>query len=194
MSSSNPSTRDRILSATQDLLEAGRVAEVRMADIAKLAGISRQALYLHFPTRAELLVATTRYLDERQGIDAIVEDRVMGASGTARLEAFITIWGNHIPHIQGVARALIQMQDSDAEAAAAWNNRMAAVRRLCKRCIDSLRNEGLLAPGYTPKQATDFLFMLVSVPNWITLVQDSGWSQRTYVAHIKETATRMLVV
>ncbi len=118
----------------------------------------------------------------------------MGASGVERMDAFITIWGNHIPHIQGVARALMLMQDSDAEAAAAWDNRMTAVRRLCKRCIDSLREDGRLATGYTPKQAGDFLFMLVSVPNWITLVRDSGWSQKTYVAQIQETARRMLVV
>lgn len=35
-----------------------------MGDIAAAAGISRQAVYLHIASRTELLVATTRYLDE----------------------------------------------------------------------------------------------------------------------------------
>ena len=37
---------------------------VRMGDIAAAAGISRQAVYLHIASRTQLLVATTRYLDE----------------------------------------------------------------------------------------------------------------------------------
>lgn len=193
MSSKNPSTRDRILKSTQDLLEAGRVAEVRMADIAKLAGISRQALYLHFPNRAELLVATTRYLDEVQGIDARVEADVMGTEGVQRLNAFLENWGTHIPHIQGVASALMQMMDSDAEAAAAWENRMTAIRRLCKRCIDSLQDAGKLTDDLNRKQAVDTLYMLVSVRNWEVLVKDCGWSQQAYLRHIKRTAHRVLL-
>ncbi|MEM6306203.1 MAG: TetR/AcrR family transcriptional regulator [Pseudomonadota bacterium] len=193
MSSTNLATRDRILKATQDLMEQGRVAEVRMSDIAKHAKISRQALYLHFPNRAELLVATTRYLDDVQGIDARVEAQVMGASGIARLDAFIEIWFGHIPHIQGVAKALMQMQGSDKEADAAWQNRMTAVRRLCKSCVESLREEGRLADGYTSKQAVDVLFMLVSVPNWLLMVQSCGWSQKTYLTQTRATAHRMLL-
>lgn len=52
-------TRTRILKSSLELLEASQGKGVRMTDIAKGAGISRQALYLHFATRAELLIATT---------------------------------------------------------------------------------------------------------------------------------------
>ncbi len=64
MSRDSPDTRTRILKATLDLLEEGTGSAVRMSDIAKKAAISRQAIYLHFRTRAELLIATTHYLDE----------------------------------------------------------------------------------------------------------------------------------
>jgi AcrR family transcriptional regulator len=70
MSSENPDTRTRILESAWKLLEAGGGSEVRMSDIAKDAGISRQAVYLHFPKRADLLIATTRYIDEVNDIDA----------------------------------------------------------------------------------------------------------------------------
>jgi AcrR family transcriptional regulator len=36
-----------------------------MSDIAKAAGLSRQAVYLHFPNRAELLISATKHLDEK---------------------------------------------------------------------------------------------------------------------------------
>jgi AcrR family transcriptional regulator len=64
MSSPNPDTRKRILQATADLLTEGGGAGVRMSDIAKRAGISRQAVYLHFANRADLLIAATFYVDE----------------------------------------------------------------------------------------------------------------------------------
>ena len=69
MSSEGPDTRTRILNAAWSLLESGRGAGVRMSDIAKEAGISRQALYLHFPNRADLLVATTQHVDAVKDID-----------------------------------------------------------------------------------------------------------------------------
>ena len=69
MPSANFDTRERILNAAWKLLEADKAASVRMGDIAKEAGISRQALYLHFSTRAELLVATARYLDDVKNVD-----------------------------------------------------------------------------------------------------------------------------
>ena len=62
-------TRTRILDSAWKALEEGPGASVRMADIARRAGISRQAIYLHFPARTELLIATTRYIDEIKQID-----------------------------------------------------------------------------------------------------------------------------
>ena len=64
MSSENSETRTRILKAAWTLLEASRGRGVKMGDIASAAGVSRQAVYLHFATRADLLIATTHYVDE----------------------------------------------------------------------------------------------------------------------------------
>ena len=64
VSSGNPETRKNILNSAWKLLEAAQGREVRMTDIAREAGVSRQALYLHFPARSVLLVATPRHIDE----------------------------------------------------------------------------------------------------------------------------------
>ena len=72
MSSEMNPTRERILDSTLQLLESGGGSKVRMSDIARQAGVSRQAVYLHYPSRAELLVAATRHLDERLQIVRIV--------------------------------------------------------------------------------------------------------------------------
>ena len=69
MSGEQRETRTRILAATWQLLEEKSGKEVRMQDIARAAGISRQAVYFHFKSRSELLVATTHYVDEIRDVD-----------------------------------------------------------------------------------------------------------------------------
>ena len=129
MSSHKIETRYRILKAALKLLEASQGKGVRMTDIAKRAGITRQALYLHFSTRAELLIATTYYLDEIKAIDERLVPSRTAQSGIERLDAFIEAWGTYIPEIHGIAKALIAMRDTDEAAANAWDERMQDVRQ-----------------------------------------------------------------
>lgn len=193
MSSENPTTRERILKSAWELLEDGTGSAVRMSDIAKRAGISRQALYLHFPNRADLLVATTRYLDEVNAVDARLAASRGAASGAERLAAFVEAWGNYIPEIYGVAKALMAMQESDAEARAAWADRMQAVRHGCRAAVDALQNDGSLAGDLTPETATDLLWTLLSVRNWEQLRHDCGWSQAQYIATMQRAARQLLI-
>ncbi|MCY6379451.1 TetR/AcrR family transcriptional regulator [Hoeflea prorocentri] len=194
MSSDNLETRERILQSAWKLLEDGTASAVRMSDIAKAAGVSRQAVYLHFPKRAELLVAMTRYLDEVKNVDGRLEKSRGARSGRDRLDAFVEAWGNYIPEIYGVAKALLAMKDTDLEAEMAWNNRMEAVRQGCEAAVRDLKRDGDLMDGLTQKQATELLWMLLSVRNWEQLTRECGWSQKQYIKLVKSAARRMLVV
>ncbi|MEE2879716.1 MAG: TetR/AcrR family transcriptional regulator, partial [Pseudomonadota bacterium] len=166
MSSENLETRERILRACWRLLEENPGSAVRMSDIAKAAGISRQALYLHFPARADLLVATARYLDGVLNVDERLTASRTASSGRARLDAYIEAWGNYIPQIYGVSRAFMAMEHTDEAAAAAWADRMQAMRHGCAAAIDALVQDGDLKPGLEAEKATDLLWTLLSVRNW----------------------------
>jgi AcrR family transcriptional regulator len=50
-------TGDRILDAAFDAVAAHGMARLSMADVAKRAGLSRQTVYRHFPSRHDLLAA-----------------------------------------------------------------------------------------------------------------------------------------
>ena len=119
-----PDTRDRILVAALSLLESGDGNAVRMTDVATRAGITRQALYLHFPSRADLLIETTHYVERTKGSDARLAASRSAKTGPERLDAYIDAWGAFIPEIHGMAKALMAMQDSDTAAAKAWGDRM----------------------------------------------------------------------
>ncbi len=164
-----------------------------MADIAKKTGISRQAVYLHFKTRADLLIATTRYLDDIQDVEAGLVPSRTAKTGKDRLNAWIDAWGNYIPVMYGVGRALLAMRDTDDAAAAAWDERMAAMRHGCEAAILALKRDGDLSPTYTVDDAVDLLWTLVSVRNWELLTQECGWSQEKYIEMLK-AATKDLFV
>ena len=193
MSSENIETRTRILDATVRMLEEHGGRGVRMGDIAKAAGISRQAVYLHFASRAELLVAATRYLDEVLDVDRRLAPSRAATSGAERLALYIDCWGHYIPEIYGVAKALLLAQETDEAAAAAWNDRMLAMRDGCRAAIETLHSDGNLAPEWTPKRATDALWTMLLVPNWENLTGECGWSTRQYVRWMKTVAKRTFI-
>jgi len=193
MSSDNPKTRDRILKAALKLLEASQGKGVRMTDIAKRAGISRQALYLHFSTRAELLIATTYYLDEVKGVEERLVPSRTAQSGIERLDAFIEAWGTYIPEIYGIAKALLAMRDTDEAAAEAWDERMQDMREGCEAAINALNRDKMLSPDHSPNQATDILWTMLSVRNWEQLTIECGWPQEKYIETLKSLARRIFV-
>lgn len=163
-----------------------------MSDIAKKAGVSRQAVYLHFPSRAELLVETTRYLDVVYKIQDQLHASRNAKTGEERLEAWIEVWGNYIPKIYGVGRALMNMAD-DAEAQAAWDDRMNAVRSGCVAAIADISRDGRLNPAFGEQIASDLLWTLLSVRIWEQLTKKCGWTQKAYIDHVKQAARAMLV-
>lgn len=193
MSRENVQTREKILASAWELLEGEGASAVRMSDIARRTGISRQAVYLHFPSRAELLIATTRYIDEVNKVDERLAASRSSASGVKRLDAFIDAWGNYIPEIYGAARALIALQDGDEAARAAWDDRMQAVRHGCAAAVAALKSDGELASGLSEKEATDWLWSQLSVEQWEHLRQRCGWSQKRYLSVMRQSARRALV-
>jgi AcrR family transcriptional regulator len=194
VSSDNSNTRKRILKATLYLLEKHQDQGVRMTDIAKRAGISRQAVYLHFSTRAELLIAATYYLDELKGSDERLIPSRTATSGIQRLEAFIEAWGNYIPEIYAIGKALMAMKDTDEAAAKAWDDRMRDMRHGCQAAIEALDRDKTLNPDHSPQQATDLLWTMLSVHSWEHLTIECGWSQTLYIKKLKFLAKRNFVV
>ena len=193
MSSQAEQTRNRILETTVAVLEDSGGSGVRMGDIAKATGISRQAVYLHFASRTDLLIAATHYLDEKLDVDGRLAPSRAAKSGIERLRLYIECWGNYIPEIYGVAKALMMARDTDEAAAAAWQDRMLAMRDGCRAAIDALAADGRLADGWTRPKATDALWTLLLVPTWENLTIECGWSTQKYVRFMSDLAQRMFV-
>lgn len=194
MSSGAPETRNKILKSTLVLLEKGDAAAARMADIAKRAGVTRQALYLHFANRTELMIAVTRYVEELHGSEARLAASRSAKTGVERLDAFIDAWSGFLPHIHRIAKALIVLSDTDSAAAIAWKGRLEAMRQGCAAAISALHKDRTLSPLLSPERATDFLLAMLSVQTWEQLTLGSNWTNRDYAQYMKAAARRLFVV
>jgi AcrR family transcriptional regulator len=193
MSSGDPKTRTRILEATWRLMVERNGQGIRMRDVADAAGVSRQAVYDHFGSRAELMVATARYGDEVRGLEGRLVRYRAAERGMDRLGAFIEFWGNYIPEIYGIARAMLAARETDEAVAAAWEDRMAVVQEACRDIVGRLRRDGMLAPGWSEEEAGDLLWAMLSIGNWENLTLERGWSVDQYVEKMQALAKRAFV-
>ena len=194
MSSEDMDTRTRILDATWQLLEQHQGQGVKMSDSARAVGISRQAVYLHFASRTELMIATMSYVDEVKGLYERLNQLQSAQSGAELMDILVEIWGNYIPEIYGLAKAMLMTKDSDEAMAAAWNNSLGCISDVCQQTIDLLAREGKLAPVWSVADATDMFVTVVSIPNWEQLNKECNWSNEQYINSIKTLLRRTFVV
>ena len=193
MSSEEADTKTRILKATWKLMEQRRGLGVSMSAIAKAAGISRQAVYLHFSSRTELMRATTDYVDEIKGLNERLEKIRAATTGIELLEACVEVWGNYIPEIYGIAKAMILTRETDEASAAAWNGCMSGLRNYCQETIEALDREGILASEWSQKEAVEMFWTIISVNNWEQLTIECGWSTEQYIDRTKKVLMRTFV-
>ncbi len=193
MSSGDPETRKRILEKTWRLMEKRKGQGVKISDIAHAAGVSRQAVYLHFGSRADLLVATVRYVDEVKNLDERLEGLRTSVNALQTLESYVDFWGNYIPEIHGLAKALLAVRETDKDAAAAWDDRMQVLHEGWRSVIECLVRENILSPEWDPDQAADAAWAITSVSVWESLTTERGWSKDEYINRMKAILKKMFI-
>lgn len=193
MSSGHPETRKAILEAARELLQDLGSGDVRVEDVAREAGVSRQAVYLHFGSRSGLLVALARHLDEAEGFFERSSCARHAGSGLEALERFLDFWGDYVPRIQAAAREIESAQYRDEAAAAAWNDRMRGLQRTCHFLIKWLERDGILAPPWTVDEGAEMLWALISIHTWRDLTLGRRWSRKRYVERMRLVLRRTFV-
>ena len=92
-----------------------------------------------------------------------------------------------------MAKALLAARETDKAAAAAWDDRMAAVRESCHLTIEALHRDGMLASEWSREEAVDLMWTMLSVRNWEQLTIECGWPQDRYIGRMQELLKLTLV-
>jgi len=175
----DPETRRRILDTAWALLEEQGTG-VRIADIAAKAGVSRQAVYLHFGDRTSLFVALGDHVDVSFGRDRL-RAHVFGApTGVESLRRWVQTMSWYTAKIDTVSRILELAAESDEALAAVWKDRMTGRRGHVRRIAERIAAEGLLADGWTAEAAADLIFAVTLPGPWRVLTSVVGWSNERY--------------
>ena len=178
------SAAGRILDAALALITKRGDAHVTMAQIARAARVSRQAVYLHFADRAELMVALARHLDAELGLPAEIRRIIDAASGAEQVEAMVSLQARTNPSLWAVARAVDAVRRTDPAADRAWQDRLDARLAGCRHIVARLESEANLQAGLDASSAADILWTITSLRTWEDLVLVRGWSPQKYQRHV----------
>ncbi len=83
--------------------------------------------------------------------------------------------------------------DFHQAAAAAWDDRMRALRYGCRSVIQCLAREKMLALPWNIDQTADALWAMLSVSVWENLTLECGWTNREYASRMKALLKRTFV-
>jgi AcrR family transcriptional regulator len=189
----DPDTRHRICEAALRLIIRHGGADVTLASVAKAAGVSRQALYLHFADRAALFLAVVQYADEKRGVPEAVQRVQSAPTGVATIEELVAMQSRLNPEIWPLARLFESVRRSDRAAEQSWQDRLASRLRGSRAIIARLSAEGALREGMDADVAADLLWTLTSLRTWEELVLLRGWSASQYEERLTDTLLTLLV-
>lgn len=182
-------TRRRIFEAAWNLIVVRGEAGFTMAHIAKKARISRQALYLHFADRAELLDTLVKYVDQKRGLGQAIQLILDAPTGREAIRRMVALQANQNPGIWAIALAFEAVRRTDKAAQRSWQSRQTKRLNTCRTIAERLRLEGNLRPTLAVEEATDLLYVITSLRMWEDLVLVRGWTADVY----RERVTRLLM-
>ncbi len=186
------STREAILDAAVRLFSE-RGERVRLEDVAREAGVSRQTVYLHFGSRPGLLLALVQHFDTHGPLLELIERVVEAPSALAALDAVVHLHAEYSPLAYPVARVFMTSRHQDPALQVAWDDRMEARRALYRHVVERLADEGLLVGPWTNDAAVEVIFALTSWQIWEQLVVEGGWSKHDYRSRLGIVLRRALV-
>jgi AcrR family transcriptional regulator len=189
--SSRRDARPAILEAAWRLLE-GRGAGISLEDVARAAGVSRQAVYLHFENRNELLVAVTDHARERTGL-ARLEARLEAARTPRQIFAVLArLTVRFHRATAGVSLAVEALCREDSAFAASWGARPSGRLATAEGVARRLARARALAVRPV-RRAADLVWALTGPSLYDQLTVRRGWSARAYERQLAALLAASLV-
>jgi AcrR family transcriptional regulator len=186
-------THRKILESALRLLTERGYHGVGLEEVARDAGLSRQAVYLHFKSKADLLVATAQYLDSQVGTTELLRPVFEAENAVEAMDRAVEAYAAIEPLIYDAAIMIYVQRGAELAAEDAWQDRMEFRRQNVLRGITALEAEGMLALGWTVEEATDFVWTLLSVHTYEYLVRERKWSIERFIDRLRQVLHAAIV-
>ena len=181
-------TRIQILEAARAIFEELGYYGAGLEAVAKKAGVSRQAIYLHFPSKAELLTALHLHIFDTDVVPALrrhpITDAMSGldvldATIAADVEVVDKVWRIH----ESLTVARRQHPEVDQTLIPREEEHYEGLLDVGRR----LERDGALPPAMPVGLFTDMLWGLLNLGTFRNLVVERGWSLEQYRDWVRDT-------
>ena len=188
----DPATRQRLLDAAWAEADEHGIERLTLAAVGARAGVSRQAVYLHFGNRATLLVEMTARYDRTSGFTSqLAATRHHPPADGFR--AMLAAWFDYLPTILRLGVALEAAQLTGGDGADAYRDRMNDWWDGIRIAIQRLADAGQLSPHWDVDTATDWVWASVHPTTYHHLVTERRWTATDTAKRITDTLTRDLL-
>jgi AcrR family transcriptional regulator len=177
-------TRTALLAAARAILEDEGFEALTMTAVAARAGVTRRAVYMHFPTRGALVGHMFDYVAGAEGLAESLEQVWRSPDAVSALDAWAQHLARYHPRLLAVDRAVQRTWRQDPDAAAHRATVVAAKLSNSRRLAQWLADEGHLADAWTTGSAADMLFALISSDVIEALLVDRRWSRQRLATHL----------
>jgi AcrR family transcriptional regulator len=175
MSTRTDGTRQQILTAAADALGAGDSA-FSLGKIAERAGLTRQAVYLHFRDRGDLLVHAVEELNHRLGLAELRRQFTEASTAEAALEGLVRVLVAHTARTLPALRAVRRLLEDDEAARDAFAKRTSGRAADIRLVMAALARAHRLREGLSRSDAAGLVEALVSPDTIAKLVEQRRWS------------------
>jgi AcrR family transcriptional regulator len=186
-------THAALLDAGRALLERGGPQAVTLDAVAKAGGATRQAVYLHFGSRAKYLYALMAHLG---GTEVFTKaEHTLRDAKTAReaLRALIELRAANSAKLHRITLAFHSAMHTDAEVTRMWEERQARRLGMFHELAARMKREKVLRRGMTESDAAELMWSTLSFEGWYYLVHTRRWPKRRYVERMEEMLVRALM-
>jgi AcrR family transcriptional regulator len=173
-------TRAAVLDAAWHLLAERGPEQTTMGEVAARAGVSRRALYLHFASRAELLLALHEHIDVELDLEASLRPIREAPDAAAGLDAFVAHLARYHPRILPIDLALLRAAETDRDVAEVIARGERQWLDGCRGVAQRLADEGRLADPWTVDTAADLLWTCMFPEALERLTVGRGWSTELF--------------
>jgi AcrR family transcriptional regulator len=185
-------TRERIVDAAWEIARERGLPELTLARVGRRAGVSRQAVYLHFGNRATLLVAMARRADQKSGFAARVS-AARDLPPRPALRQLLRAWFDYLPTILPTARALEAANVTGDDGAQAYADRMKDWLDVIRAAVARLAEAGELDVRWDVSSASDWVWASVHPSRYHHLVHERGWNPEEAAARTIDSLERELL-
>ncbi len=192
-SGGRPDTRRTILEAARVQFEEQGYFGAALESVAKRAGVSRQAIYLHFDSKADLLNALHVHIYETDVVPALARHPVWTApTALDALDAMIAVDAEVAWKVWRIHEALVVARRHHPEVDETLRPREEERYQEYVRLGRWLKKEGAMSPKLRVGTFADILWGLTSLGTFQNLVIERGWSIERLTKWVRGTVRAQL--